>query len=640
MKQSMRWLAAAGAVSVIALPATAYGQGYVQIQGDQFKCDGLVVKIKGTNYYPKNHMWADMWSSWDWTEITTEAQMMRQMGLNAARILVPYSNGGWNGANPPASRLQMLEDIVNHFGANGIRSCVTLFDWETSFPAQGTSREAEHLSYLSAIVNRLKNNKHVFLWDVKNEPDHPSNIGGYDNWDFSPTQRDKIVSWLQRMCNAVRAIDANHPVSAGIRWWQNTQDVLPFVNVAIFHSYWPNISTQEIPDVKGYMGGNPKPILVEEYGWPSNPNPCYRDGRYITDYNETAQLDLYISHMTAFQEHNIAGGIQWMTFDAKAYTANPNESFENYFGLWRYDYTLKPAGVYYRDHGFVAQFLGVMNATPPAAPASLAVTVPSSWANLTWQNPTDSDFVATMVRVSTTAYPASPSSDTAVGLRYAPPGSSDAAIYGPVVVGTSYYFSAFARDWSGNWSPPAHTAIIAAPDTTPPAPVTSFSATSLTNAIRLSWRNPSDRDFKATAIRYSTDGYPAAPTDGTLLADRQAAPGSSDACEHTGLVPGVRYYYSAFAYDNAAVPNCAAPANATGAQSSEADFDHDGDVDLGDFSLMQMCFNGPNVPPSLPASCGKADLDNDGDVDLGDFTLFQSCFSGSNQLVPIACIGR
>ncbi len=60
------------------------------------------------------------------------------------------------------------------------------------------------------------------------------------------------------------------------------------------------------------------------------------------------------------------------------------------------------------------------------------------------------------------------------------------------------------------------------------------------------------------------------------------------------------------------------------------DFDGDSDVDLSDFSLFQLCLNGPNQPPS--ANCAvDADFDGDGDADLADFSLFQHCFNGPNR---------
>jgi endo-1,4-beta-mannosidase len=330
---------------------------FVQIDEDQFVLNGTVYKIKGANYYPRDHMWANMWSEWDWEQMRSEAEMMDNYGLNAVRILVPYRNGGWNGENVPASRLNMLEDVVDLFGEKGIRSVVTLFDWETSFAEAGSDRYAEHLTYMSKIVNRLKDNPHVLMWDVKNEPDHPANYGWCDcdpgrcgDWDCNPDQRDKIVSWLRRMANAVRDVDPNHPVSAGMRWWENLPDVLDAFDVAIFHSYdWP--IEEEITDTKTLMGDNQKPILVEEWGWPSHPG----------SFTEEQQLDVYQGQIPAFIEHDISGGLVWMANDAEEYTYDPNDTFEDYFGLWRYDRSLKPAGEYYRDAYHVQQF-------PTAAP--------------------------------------------------------------------------------------------------------------------------------------------------------------------------------------------------------------------------------------------------------------------------------
>jgi len=64
------------------------------------------------------------------------------------------------------------------------------------------------------------------------------------------------------------------------------------------------------------------------------------------------------------------------------------------------------------------------------------------------------------------------------------------------------------------------------------------------------------------------------------------------------------------------------------------DFGADCDVDLNDFAVFQMCFNGANQPPA--SSCpADADFDDDGDVDVSDFAVFQACFNGPDQ--PPAC---
>lgn len=525
----------AGTVALITASA-AWADSFVRIQGDQFAVNGQVYKIKGSNYYPRNHMWGDMWSSFDINQIAADAQRMHDLGLNAVRILVPYSNGGWNGPNVPASKLLQLDQVVDTMGDHGIRSVVTLFDWETTFPAANTATESDHYKYVNAIADRLKSNPYVLMWDVKNEPDHPDNYGDCDcspnpgscgNWDCNPTKRNQIVSWLGRMCNAVRARDPNHPASAGIRWWQNLSDVLSFEDVAIFHSYWPNIS-QEISETKTAMGSKQKPILVEEWGWPTNPNPCNRSGQVITSYNETEQLNVYTNHLSGFTQGNVAGGLQWMTFDAQGYTNDPNQSFEQYFGLWKYDYTLKPAGVYYRDHYSVTQF-------PP------------------------------------------------------------------------YVF--------------------------PPGTVSGLTASTLGMDIVVTWTNPTTWSFSGTMIRYSTQGFPASPTDGTLLCDLKAAAGTSGSFRHDSPRRGVTYY-SAFAYN--VERTYGTPITTSQTVVVKADFDGDGDVDMADFAHLQVCMTGEFIPQTDP-SCLNARLDSDSDVDNDDMAIFLSCFTGPGAGLPAGC---
>jgi len=66
---------------------------------------------------------------------------------------------------------------------------------------------------------------------------------------------------------------------------------------------------------------------------------------------------------------------------------------------------------------------------------------------------------------------------------------------------------------------------------------------------------------------------------------------------------------------------CADPA-------SPADFDKDGDIDLNDFAILQICFTGPS-DPVLP-ECVNTDLNCDDHVDSIDLDLFMLCFSGAD----------
>lgn len=53
------------------------------------------------------------------------------------------------------------------------------------------------------------------------------------------------------------------------------------------------------------------------------------------------------------------------------------------------------------------------------------------------------------------------------------------------------------------------------------------------------------------------------------------------------------------------------------------DFDEDGDVDLGDFAVLQSCFGGNDAPPTSVCPVGAcSDLDGDEDSDLVDYAIF------------------
>ena len=164
-----------------------------------------------------------------------------------------------------------------------------------------------------------------------------------------------------------------------------------------------------------------------------------------------------------------------------------------------------------------------------------------------------------------------------------------------------------------------------APDTTPPGPVTNFSAIPGHGQITLQWTNPSDLDLAGTMIRFSTTAPPATINDGMLLVNKTGTPGTNQTHLHTGVTNGVRYYYTAFSYDMGMLYGPGVQASAT--PYVPPDMDRDGDVDQRDFGTFQLCLKGPGLP--VESSCYDADLDGDYDVDADDTPIFLRCFSGA-----------
>lgn len=56
------------------------------------------------------------------------------------------------------------------------------------------------------------------------------------------------------------------------------------------------------------------------------------------------------------------------------------------------------------------------------------------------------------------------------------------------------------------------------------------------------------------------------------------------------------------------------------------DIDHDGDIDLDDFTVLNDCLEGPNIDVSSNGICQEADLDGDSDVDLQDFQAWTTLY--------------
>ncbi len=102
-----------------------------------------------------------------------------------------------------------------------------------------------------------------------------------------------------------------------------------------------------------------------------------------------------------------------------------------------------------------------------------------------------------------------------------------------------------------------------APDTTPPAAVTNFTATGSDAQVTLQFTHSASSDARGTRIRFRTDTHPVSATDGSLACEKTGTPGAADSCLHTGATNGTRYFYSAFSYDAAGNHGTGAKADAT-----------------------------------------------------------------------------
>jgi hypothetical protein len=123
-------------------------------------------------------------------------------------------------------------------------------------------------------------------------------------------------------------------------------------------------------------------------------------------------------------------------------------------------------------------------------------------------------------------------------------------------------------------------------------------------------------------------------TGATVAPDAQDTLDLRFAPDHTGSIAAQVHITS----DDPDEPLVVVHVYGDGLSDPPPDLDDDGDVDLSDYGDFLSCYNGPNLPPPVPA-CDVADFDFDGDVDLTDYGTFLACYNGPAAPAPPGCAG-
>jgi photosystem II stability/assembly factor-like uncharacterized protein len=195
-----------------------------------------------------------------------------------------------------------------------------------------------------------------------------------------------------------------------------------------------------------------------------------------------------------------------------------------------------------------------IDVVPPAPPSRFTATGGRYSVYLTWVNPV-LDFTSTRIWRSSTGY--APSALGGVGQTSVYSGTGTSLNNTGLANGKRYYYTAFARDASGNWSAAAK-ATAATKDVVSPGPVTGLRvvAGASAGASIVSWTNPADGDFAGVRVLRKEGAASGSPSDGTVVFN-----GKAKTCSDSGLLAGRTYYYTVYARDG--VPNWSVRAYAT-----------------------------------------------------------------------------
>lgn len=123
---------------------------------------------------------------------------------------------------------------------------------------------------------------------------------------------------------------------------------------------------------------------------------------------------------------------------------------------------------------------------------------------------------------------------------------------------TLYHFRVYSTEATGLSSVSGDNTFTTLGDTTPPTNVFGFTATPGNALNTLNWTNPTDPDFAYVMIRARTDGFPTSPSDGRFVYQ-----GPASSFVDAGLINGVTYYYTNYAFDASGNQSSGAFASAT-----------------------------------------------------------------------------
>ncbi len=322
-------------------------EDFISVRGDQFYYRGSLFPVKGFNYYPRMHPWR-IFNVGEWEPKVTERELKlgASLGANTVRMVIDYQFSLDN------SRLQQMRDNyfapIGRYVANmrefidiagwlGLRVIVTLFDsldWTMYQPQNHWIAD----EYLKELIPPFANDPNIFCWDLQNEPDRAIALVG----------NNSVIPFFQRISTLVRQLAPRHLQTIGwidrarARYFPDFDSLLDFW---CFHYYNDANKLNEL--VTFYKSKTTKPVLLEEFGLPTG-GPG-RDG----SRGEQDQSAHYRTVLQTLQDNGMCGSVFWILSDFPVGLAgnppSPDDSPENHFGIFRLDYSDKPAATVLRE---------------------------------------------------------------------------------------------------------------------------------------------------------------------------------------------------------------------------------------------------------------------------------------------------
>lgn len=308
--------------------------GFVRIHDGQFVADDQPIAVRGFNYYPSQYPWRRFLTETDVDTLDAEFALMESVGANTLRIFV------WNealfqcpgsGAVPIAEAFERLDRFIHVAGERNLRLIVTLNDL-ADLEAYPLYADPDHVRAQTAfVVDRYRGEATILAWDVRNEGD--IDYGSNQTIRLNVFPREQVLGWLALTTERVRALDPDHLITAG--WYLDAEATAPYVDFVSFH-HWHD-AADLLQRIAAMRAATDKPLLLEEVGYSTQ------------RMNDDDQARTLTEIIAVSEREGLLGWLIWTAFDFpidRTCTPSPclsPDNAEHYFGVWRADYSAKPA---------------------------------------------------------------------------------------------------------------------------------------------------------------------------------------------------------------------------------------------------------------------------------------------------------
>jgi len=207
--------------------------------------------IKGVNYtpsYARNDI--EIWRDYDEKTVERELGYAKRIGFNSIRPFLNYAVY----ADNKEKFLKNLLHMVRTANSLGIKvmpvvfdSCFTEkeptidFDKNEWIANPGVMNLGEHFwkkgeEYCLDLINLLKNENGLLMWDIMNEPLCTEYV-----WNYSPEineeHKKEIFTFLKHFCDFFKQNDAINPTTVGHVGIESNEETSDWVDILSYHNY-------------------------------------------------------------------------------------------------------------------------------------------------------------------------------------------------------------------------------------------------------------------------------------------------------------------------------------------------------------------------------------------------------------------